>query len=54
MNYSTMFDWVFDAIDNGRDWVFFSPSELLREYLADAMYVSLLLRLWTGTENGPI
>ena len=28
---------LFDAIDNGRDWVFFSPSELLREYLADAM-----------------
>lgn len=28
---------LFDLIDNGRDWVFFSPSDLLKEYLADAM-----------------
>lgn len=28
---------LFDLIDSGRDWVFFSPSDLLKEYLADAM-----------------
>lgn len=28
---------LFDAIDSGRDWVFFSPSELLKDYLAAAM-----------------
>lgn len=28
---------LFDAIDNGRDWIFFSPSELLKDYLAAAM-----------------
>lgn len=28
---------LFDSIDSGRDWIFFSPSELLKEYLADAM-----------------
>lgn len=28
---------LLDAIRQNRDWVFFSPSELLKEYLADAM-----------------
>lgn len=28
---------LFDLMDQGRDWMFFSPSELLKEYLADAM-----------------
>lgn len=26
-----------EAIDNQRDWMFFSPSQMLKEYLADAM-----------------
>ena len=30
-------DNLFEAIKNKRDWMFFSPSALLKEYLADAM-----------------
>lgn len=30
-------DHLHQAIDNHRDWIFFSPSELLKEYLSDAM-----------------
>lgn len=28
---------LFDLMDSGRDWMFFSPSELLKEYLSEAM-----------------
>lgn len=28
---------LFDSIENNKDWIFFSPSKLLKDYLADAM-----------------
>lgn len=42
---------LFEMINEDRDWVFFSPSQLLKEYLAKAMEGEQLSRPSTKTQN---
>lgn len=45
---------LFNQMDDGRDWMFFSPSELLKEYLSEAMnkegLVNTRSKVWNWQE----
>lgn len=47
-------DYLKSAIDEQRDWMFFSPSQLLKEYLADAMnregLINTNAKVWNWSE----